>query len=95
MISHTLTVIRIFGVFTYTQFHRTQFWDALSQQLQQRGPEYIERCTFRNKPSSDNLISPALFPLSPRQVRDIQQTVPLVKAREQDMKDVSEAADVS
>jgi len=80
----------MFGIFTHAQLHRRQFWDTLSQQLQRRGPDYIERCTFRNEPLTpgDNVISPALFPPLPYQVQDIQ-VAPLVKACEEDMKTVS------
>jgi len=92
----TLTVIRMFGIFTLSQLHHGRFWDSLSQQLQKRGSDYIKRCTFRNKPLSigeDNIL-PAVFPSLPYQVQDTPQTVPLVKVCEEDM-DVSEMANVS
>lgn len=94
MISLTLAVIRVYGVFTYTQFHERQFWDSLSQQLQQRGSDYIERCTFRDQCTSDGVTLPAFFPPSPLRVRDIPQATPLVKVCEEDMKDVSELTDM-
>jgi len=90
----TFTAIRVFGIFTHVQLHHGRFWDNLSRQLQQRGPEYTERCIFRNKPLSagDGVILPTQFPPLPHQVQDISQPVPLVKASEEDMKDVSEMA---
>jgi len=87
-----LAAIKIFGIFTLAQLRHRRFWDNLSQQLQQRGPDYVARCTFRNKPLSidENVISPATFPSFPDQVQDTPQTAPLVKVREEDLKDVSE-----
>ena len=81
----------MFGIFTHTQLRRGRFWDSLSRQLQQRGPDYIERCTFRNTPLStgDYVILPAMFSSSPYQVQDIPQVAPLVKVSEEDMKEVS------
>jgi hypothetical protein len=81
----------MFGIFTHAQLRRGRFWDSLSRQLQQRGPDYIERCTFRNAPLStgDYVILPALFSSSPYQVQDIPQVAPLVKVSEEDMKEVS------
>lgn len=89
------TAIRIFGIFTHAQLRHRRFWDTLSQQLQKRGPDYIERCTFRNKPlnTGDNVILPALFPPLSYQVQDTQ-AVPLIKVREEDMKDVREVVRV-
>ena len=86
----------MFGIFTLEQLHHGRFWDTLSRQLQQRGPDYIERCTFRNKPLSaaDNVILPAVFPLSPSQARGMPQITPLVKVSEEDMKGVSEIVGV-
>jgi len=91
-----LTVIRMFGIFTIAQLHHGRFWDSLSQQLQKRGPGYIKRCTFRNKPLTvgEDIILPAVFPSLPYQIRDIPQAMPLVKVREEDLKDVSETAGV-
>ena len=88
-----LSVIRVFGVFTRAQLHHESFWDNLSQQLQRRGQEYIERCTFRNKPLStgDKAILPAQFPPLEYQVTP---SAPFVKVSERDMKDVSEIAGV-
>lgn len=81
----------MFGIFTHAQLDHGRFWDSLSRQLQQRGPDYINRCTFRNKPLNigDNVISPAVFPPLPDLVQDIPQTAHLVKVREEDMKNVS------
>ena len=66
-----------------------RFWDTLSRQLQNRGPDYVARCNFRNKPLStgDNVVLPASFPQLP--VKEVQEIVPLVKACEEDMKNVS------
>jgi len=82
----------MFGVFTHAQLDHGRFWDSLSRQLQQRGPDYIERCTFRNKPlnTGDNVIQPAVFPPLPDQVQDTPQAAYLVKLREEDMKNVSD-----
>ena len=82
----------MFGIFTHAQLYRGQFWDSFGQQLEHRGPDYIERCTFRNAPLSagDNVVLPALFPQSPYRIQD---TVPLIEASEEDMKDVSKVAD--
>ena len=82
------------GIFTHAQIDRGQFWDTLSQQLQRRGPDYIDRCTFRTKPPSpgDDVISPAQFPALPHQVQDIPQATPLVKVSEEDLNKVSEMA---
>ena len=68
-----------------------RFWDTLSRQLQNKGPDYIARCTFRNKPvnTGDNVILPASFPQSP--VQEIQETAPIVKVREEDLKNVGPA----
>jgi hypothetical protein len=84
----------MFGIFTHAQLDRGRFWDSFSQQIQHQGPEYIERCTFRNKPLStgDNVILPAVFPPLSRQARDAQENAALVKVREEDMKNVSEMA---
>ena len=92
-VTYYLLVIRVFGVFTRAQLHHEKFWDNLSQQLQRRGPEYIERCTFRNKPLSigDNVILPAQFP--PLEYH-ISPSAPFVKVSEEDIKDVSEIAGV-
>jgi len=83
----------MFGIFTHAQLDRGRFWDSFSQQLQHQGPDYIERCTFRNKPLStgDNVILPAVFPPLSHQVQDVPQAM-LVKVREEDMKNVSEMA---
>ena len=92
MISPTSAVIRMFGIFTHAQLDRGRFWDSFSQQLQHRGPDYVKRCIFRNKPinAGDSVILPAMFP--PLSHQDIPQAVTLVKVREEDMKNVSEMA---
>ena len=93
MLSLTLAVIRMFGIFTHAQLGRGRFWDTLSRQLQHRGSDYVKRCTFRNEPlsNSDNVILPARFlPLQQFQVEDVPQDKPLVKVREEDIKNVSE-----
>jgi len=84
----------MFGIFTHAQLGREQFWDSLSQQQQERGADYVDRCTFRTKPLSagDNVILPAFFPPLPHQVQGIPQTTPLVKVREEDLNNVSEMA---
>ena len=83
----------MFGIFTHAQLDRGRFWDSFSQQLQHQGPDYIQRCTFRNKPLTigDNVILPAVFPPLSHQVQDVPQTM-FVKVREEDMKNVSEVA---
>jgi len=93
MTSLTSAVIRMFGIFTHAQLDRGRFWDSFSQQLQHRGQDYIERCTFRNKPlnTGDSVILPAMFP--PLSHQNVSQPVTLVKVREEDMKNVSEIAD--
>lgn len=85
-----LSAIRMFGVFTHAQIDHGGFWDTLSQQIQQGGPQYIDRCNFRNKPISpgDNTISPASFPPLPPQ--DAPPVDPLIKVSEEDIKNVSE-----
>ena len=90
----TLAVIRMFGIFTHAQLGRVRFWDSFSRQLQQRGPDYIERCIFRNKPLTigDNVILPAVFPPLSHHDQDISQAATLVKVREEDMKNVSSMA---
>ena len=67
-----------------------RFWDTLSRQLENKGPEYTARCTFRNKPlnTGDNVILPARFPQLP--VQEVQETVPLVKVCEEDLNNVRE-----
>ena len=94
MLSPALAVIRMFGIFTEAQLGRERFWDTVSRQLQHRGPDYVERCTFRNEPLSigDNAILPAQFPPLPPQVEDIPQD-DLLKVREEDIKNVSEMID--
>ena len=90
-----MTVIRIFGILTLAQLHHAQFWDSLSRQLQRRGRDYVERCTFRNKPLSagDNVILPAQFPPLPYEIEDVPQDEQL-KVSEEDMKDVSGIASI-
>jgi len=92
----SLVVIRIFGVFTHAQLGHRQFWDTFSQQLQHRGPDYIKRCTFQNKPrplsAGISVILPAVFPPLEYQVQDIPCAATLVKDHEEDIKNVSEVA---
>lgn len=82
----------MFGIFTHAQLDHGRFWDSLGRQLQQKGPEYIERCTFRNKPvtTGDNVILPAVFPPLSNPVQDVPEAGSLVKVREEDMKNVSD-----
>lgn len=89
IIYRTSPVIRVFGVFTHAQIDHGGFWDTLSQQLQHGGAQYIERCTFRNKPLSpgDNVILPATFP--PLPIQDTPRVEPLIKTNEDDIKIVS------
>ena len=85
-----LSAIRIFGIFTHAELKRRRFWDILSRQIQQRGQDYIDRCTFRNKPfgADDNAILPASYPVE--EVQDIQGAESLPeKVSEEDMKEVS------
>jgi hypothetical protein len=67
-----------------------RFWDTLSRQLENKGPEYVARCAFKEKPLStgDCVILPASFPQLP--VQEIQESAPLVKVREEDLKNVRE-----
>ena len=90
--SPTSTVVRIFGVFTHAEIKRKRFWDILSQQLQHRGQDYIDRCTFRNKPLNvdDDIILPAVFPPSTEWVRDVEGSSSLGKVSEEDMKEVGD-----
>ncbi|KAF9642213.1 P-loop containing nucleoside triphosphate hydrolase protein, partial [Thelephora ganbajun] len=87
---HECQVIRMFGIFTHAQLHRRRFWDNLSRQLQKRGTNYIERCTFRDEPlgAIDDVIKPALFPPSTHQDQDTSQPAPTVKVCEEDMKEI-------
>ena len=75
-------------MFSISILRHRGFWDNLSRQLQRRGPDYIKRCTFRNKPIStgNNAILPALFPPL---VNEIQGSTPRIEVSEEDMKDVS------
>ena len=67
-----------------------RFWDTLSRQLENKGPEYVARCTFREKPliTGDYVILPASFSQLP--VQEIQESEPLVKVREEDLENVRE-----
>ena len=82
----------MFGIFTHAELDHGRFWDSLGWQLQQKGSDYIDRCTFRNKPLStgDNVILPALFPPLPSSAQDAQQAAHYVEVREEDIKNVSE-----
>lgn len=68
--------------------YHERFWNTLSQQLLNKGPDHIARCTFRNKPltTGDNIIYPASFP--PLPIQETQETTPPVKACEEDLKNV-------
>ena len=67
-----------------------RFWDTLSQQLENKGPHYIARCMFRNKPlnTGDNVILPASF--AQLSVQEIQESVPLVNVCEEGLENVRE-----
>ena len=64
------------------------FWDTVSRQLENKGQDYIQKCTFRNKPLNmgDDTIDPAKFPRSP--IQEVQETIPLVKVCEEDLQNV-------
>lgn len=82
--------ICVFGVYTEDQTDNGRFWDALSKQLQNKGPDYVARCTFMNEPSDagKNVIPPASFP---RQFfQEIQEISPMAKVSEEDLKNVCE-----
>ena len=92
MSSLILAVIRMFGIFTHAQLGRGRFWDTLSRQLEHRGPDYVERCTFQNGLQSTGdfvTILPVVFPLLKHQVQDAPQAAKLDKVREEDIKNVS------
>jgi len=67
-----------------------RFWDTLSRQLENKGPDYIARCTFRNKAlnTGDNVILPAKFSQLP--IQEVQEMEPLVKDSEGDLGKVRE-----
>jgi len=69
--------------------HR-RFWDTLSRQLQNKGPDYIARCTSRNKPlnTGDNVVPPAKFSQLP--IQEFQEVEPLVKDSEEHLEKVRE-----
>ncbi|PIL29959.1 hypothetical protein GSI_07870 [Ganoderma sinense ZZ0214-1] len=56
-------VLKIFGIYTHAQLDR-RFWDCVGRQLEQKGLEYRNRCTFRNPPVNpgDNVFMPASWP---------------------------------
>jgi len=66
------------------------FWDTLSRQLENKGPEYIARCTSRSKPPNtwDNVILPVRFSRLP--IQEVQEVKPLVKECEEDLEKVCE-----
>ena len=68
---------------------RVRFWDTLSRQLENKGPEYAARCTLGNSPSNagDSSIPPASF--HTLSIEEVQETTPLVKVCEEDLKNVS------
>ena len=78
----------MFGIFTHAQLGHRRFWDSLGQQLQQRGPGYIQRCTFRN--TGDNAILPAMFFPLPYSAQDTPQTVQPAEVSEEGMESASE-----
>ena len=82
--------ISIFGIYTHAQMDHGHFWDTLSRQLENKGPEYVARCAFKEKAlnTGDNVILPASFPQLP--VQEIQESVPLVRVCEEDLKNVRE-----
>ncbi|TFK22062.1 P-loop containing nucleoside triphosphate hydrolase protein [Coprinopsis marcescibilis] len=56
-------VIKIFGIYAYTQ--PTYIWQSVGlQQAQKKGVEYTLRCNVRYKNPNDSLIVPAAFPPS-------------------------------
>ena len=67
---------------------RGRFWDTLSQQLGNKGPDYVSRCTFRDVSldTGDDITLPASFPQSP--IQEIQEAAPVIKISEEDLKDV-------
>ena len=68
---------------------RGHFWDTLSQQLENKGPDYVGRCIFRNLPlGAGDSILPASFP--PLPIQEVQDSAPLIKAREEDLQNVCE-----
>lgn len=86
-----MTAIRIFGIFTLAELHRSRFWNTLGRQSERRSSDYVERCAFRNEPQAgagDNVILPAMFPSSPEQDEDIQEFTPLTG--EEDIKEVGD-----
>lgn len=86
-----MTAIRIFGIFTLAELHRSRFWNTLGRQSERRSSDYIERCTFRNEPqggANDNVILPATFPALPEQDGDIQEASPLDS--DEDIKEVGD-----
>lgn len=83
------TAIWIFGIFTLAQLQRTRFWDTISRQFQQRGPNYIERCIIQREPhliAEDDAISPAVFPPLPELDPDTEDLS--LSVSEEDMKEV-------
>jgi len=70
-----------------------RFWNTLSRQLENKGLDYVTRCTFRNKPlyTGDNVILPARFSHLPiQEVQEVQEMEPLVKGSEKDLEKVRE-----
>ena len=67
---------------------RGSFWDTISSQLQNKGPDYVARCNCREKPlnAGDYVIRPASFSHSP--VRELQEMTPLIKASEEELEEV-------
>jgi hypothetical protein len=86
-----LTAIWIFGIFALAELHWTRFWDILSRQFQQRGPDYVERCIIQTElqlGADDDSIPPALFPPPPELDPDTEGTLSL--ANEEELNEVSD-----
>ena len=67
-----------------------RFWDTLSRQLENKGPDYAARCTVRNRPLStgDNVVLPAKF--SQLSIQEAQETEPLVRDSKEYLEKVRE-----
>lgn len=67
---------------------RARFWDTLSRQLENKGPKYAARCTLGSPSNAgDSSIPPASF--HTLSIEEVQETTPLVKVCEEDLKNVS------
>ncbi|KAL1741953.1 hypothetical protein HDZ31DRAFT_44303 [Schizophyllum fasciatum] len=68
-------VITLYGVFTHAKMddRLRRIFDAIGKEVGRRGKGYIQRCVYRQKPttSGDNVFDPATFPLTEEsQTRD-------------------------